>query len=521
MREPENLRRTHPISIIFYLYRFLYLLVIPLIRGIAVAFRGGLLDWLSGAWLDLIILALIFTLAHQKWLRFKYDLDNSMLYYTFGIFVHQQGVIPLARVCTLATQQHFWLRPLRVVKVRVDTIVGSKGQADLELYLHKAEAERFLLLHRRSAQDAGEPVIAEARPRLSELLFLSLFTSNSLIGIVFISTFISQAGQLFGRYLADLLTYYFGELARHLTNGLAPLMAIFTIIFQIPPIATGIALVLLGGWLIAFTLNLLQTKNLHVRRTPCSLLVSGGLLTKKEYSIPIGQIQFIDVRQSLLTRLIKLYSVFLNATGMDKERSDISAIIPFSTKSRCHKQLTELLPEYSPTPRILKPNAGAIMKFIIMPLWPCVLIPLATLLGMRLLPMWEGIIRFCGLMLTLPSLWWLGVRLLDFLSSGISRAGDYFTLRYSELYYLHTVVFTADKISMVNIRQSILQRGDAKCDLVVSTRAEGSSTHHIRNLGWDDTVALFGAADDDPFVLKPSLWDKLTAPFQKKPASRN
>lgn len=126
------------------------------------------------------------------------------------------------------------------------------------------------------------------------------------------------------------------------------------------------------------------------------------------------------------------------------------------------------------------------------------LIPAGTVVACWLLPKWTGLIGFAGFMLSLPALWFLGVRILDFLSSGVSRDGDCYTLRYSNRYYLHTVVFPFDKIALVNVRQSILQRGDRKCDLKVSTRAEGRFRHHIRNLDWDGVVALFDAGDEAP-----------------------
>lgn len=504
-------RRTHPISIFFFLSRFLYLLLIPLLRGLTALFTGGLLAWISGAWLDLLILFLIVILAHQHWLQFKYYTDDNSIHYTIGIFYRQVGAIPFRHVSTLSIQQHFWLRPIRVVKLRVDTLAMGKGKADLQLFLHRAEAQRILRLHPHLPADITKLPLALERPRTHELLFLSFFTSNSLLGILFLSTFISQAGRMFGSYLSDLLSRYFMLLA----DQFAPVMTIATILFQIPPIATALALLLLGGWLIAFTVNLLQVKNLQVARYPNGLLIQGGLLTRKTYSVPYVKISFVDVRQSLLTRVLRLFSVFLNAAGMGKERSDISAIIPFSTKRRCLQQLDALLPEYHPTDRSLKPNGGAIMKFILDPLWPCILIPLAAILGAWLLPRWAGIIRFLGLMLSIPAFWWLGVRLLDFVSSGVSRSGKYITMRYSEMYYLHTVVFSADKISLVNIRQSILQRTDKKCDLVVSTFAESGTTHHVRNLDWDGTAQLFDAEDDIPFVLEPSFWDHAVAFFQR------
>lgn len=504
----QKLLRTHPIAIYFYLYRFLYLLIIPLFRGLVAALTGGLLRWLSGAWVDLLFILLILLLAYQKWDHFKYYMDNSGIYYTTGIFYQQEITIPMGRICTLSIQQPFWMRPLRLVRLRLDTLALAPNKADLSMYLRKDEAERIMAMRRRPIEQRGK-LRATCRPRILDIVFLSIFTSNSFIGILFISTFISQAGKILGEDLYALLT----TLLRRIAVGLEPLTGLLALAFRLPPIAMGIAAVLLGGWLVAFLLTLLQTKNLTTSRTKDSLHITGGIITKKEYSVNFSDICFIDIRQSLLTRFLRLYSVFLDAIGTGKERSDIKAIIPFSTRRRCETQLSLLLPEYHSTPRSIRPNAGAIMKFLLDPLWPCLLIPGATLLLMWLLPAWTAFFRFAGLMLSFPAFWFLGVRLMDYFSSGISRAGDYFTLRYSELFYLHTVVFSWEKIAMLNLRQSILQRGDAKCDLKVCTRSEGHMVHHIRNLSWDQTAALFEA--EDGLRLPPSLWDKALAFFQK------
>lgn len=515
MLEEPKLIRSHPISIYLYIYRFLYLLLIPIMRGLIALLTGGILRWLSGAWLDLLILLLIGLLAYQKWGHLKYQMDINGLYYTKGIFIQQRGFIPMDRISTLSTQQPFWLRPLRIVKVRIDTIALHPEKPDLILYVRQAEGERIQALRR-------QPILlykgrkAQCRPRTLDIVFLSIFTSNTFIGILYVATFISQAGKILGEDLYNVLFTFFSQITHQIAVGLRPLSALLSFLFRLPPVAMAIAGVLLGSWFLGFLLILLQTKNLSTARTKDALLISGGIIVRKEYAVRLDDISFIDVRQSLLTRSLRLYSVFLNAIGTGKERSDITALIPFSTKRRCEDQLSLLLPEYKITPRSIQPNAGAILKFLLDPLWPCLLIPIATFLSIRILPLWEPILKFAGIMLAIPAFWFLGVRLMDYFSSGISKGGNFYTIRYSNLYYLHTVIFHSKQLAMLNIRQSILQRGDAKCDLKISTRAEGRKVHHIRNLSWDDTLSLFGATDPNPFYLKPSWFDKLNAWLQRR-----
>lgn len=473
--------RAHPLSIAAYLYRFLYLLIIPVARGFISGLTGGLIAWLAGAWLDIVIVLLIVVLSVLKWRCFRYHFDINGVYYTTGIIFQQQAFIPMHRIAILSTMNPFWLRPMRVVKLRVDTIAKNPKKADVSLYLKAEEAARIMRLREQETL-ADDGVQCEYRPPIMGVVLLSLINSNSFIGIVLISTFISQSGQILGEQIPGLFISTFEEISRQLAGGL-------------PPIAAGMAIFLLLGWLVAFLISLLQTKNLCTRRTADTLHVSGGVLVEKDYALRNQDISFVDIRQSMLTRLLGLYSVFLNAIGFGKERSDIAAIVPFSTRTNALKQLGRLLPECKLTQRVLKPNAGSIFKFIIDPFWPCVLVPASAVVAAWFLPDWFELIRFAGWMLSVPAFWFMGVRLLDFCSSGVSRVDEYFTLRYSSWYYLHTVIISYDKLSLINIRQSILQRGDNKCDFVVSTRAEGRRTHHLRNLDWDGCVELFEAED--------------------------
>ena len=76
----------HPFSILTFLYRFLFLLIIPLARGFISALTGDIFSWVRGAWFDILIVALIIILAYQKWEHFQYHMDINGVYIATGIF---------------------------------------------------------------------------------------------------------------------------------------------------------------------------------------------------------------------------------------------------------------------------------------------------------------------------------------------------------------------------------------------------------------------------------------------------
>lgn len=498
----DNLRHTHPLSIIGYIYRYLFLLLFPLLRGFFVALQGDLIDWLSGAWFDLATLGVILWLAWLRWRNFKYQMSINIFYYTTGILYSREITIPMEKICTFSLRQPFWLKPFSLSKVQLDTLAHRPDKPDLTFYVHTHEAERLLALRETASHihhsfpDKKAPRVFQ--PSLWGVLFLCVFTSNSLFGILFLSAFISQAGKLLGRQLSSLFVEGLESTAKGLSELLPSLTSNLTagmIALQIPPVAAGVALILLLGWLVAFLRNLLHSKNLEVERSGSLLWVRCGVIEKKTDCINTSDICYVDIRQSLFTKLFRLYSVFIDAIGYGKDRFGVTAVIPFERWPATRFRLEFLLPEYKPSPRTLKPNPSAIFKFILEPLGACGAVPIAAFLGCWLLPSWSPLIRFAGWMGMLPALWFLGVRLIDFRTSGLSRQGNLFTLRYSNKYYLHTVVISKTQISRLDLRQSILQRPSGKCDVLIYSRAEGIRRHHLRNLDLKDCISLFEIQD--------------------------
>lgn len=478
MNKKRPMYRTHPLSILIFLYRFLFLLILPLLRGFFTALSGNLQEWFSGVWIDVLLVIALVTISTLKWFFFKYYMDKSRIVLTYGIIIRQKIDLPMRTVSTLSTFSSFWLRPFFITKVRVDTAARGRRKADFSFYVRKSEAKK--LLHcRYESKQLQNGSACRYRPGTWNLVLLSLFTSNTLPGILLVSTFVSQSGKLLGRELSDFLRHTFEETASKIAFGL-------------PPIAAAAALFLFIGWFAAFLMNLLQTKNLEMIRTPHTLRISGGVWTKKRYSLYVHEISFVDIRQSLLTRILKLYSVYLDAIGFGKDQQDIAAIIPFSVKSRVLKRVALLLPEFILTKRTIRPAPQAYFKFLLIPSGVIAFIWAATLYCMRLFPVWAEIIRFVGLMAIIPACWFFGVRLFDMISSGASKQQDFFTVRYSSGFYLHSVIIPDNKITKVTIRQSILQRFSKKCDVILFTRAEGRRKHILRSFWLDECLRMFG-----------------------------
>ena len=78
-------KRTHWIYIFESMYRFIPLLVLPLLRGFLAALKGGLYAWLSGTWIDICVVILMVALAVLRWHETEYAFDGRIFHLRGGL----------------------------------------------------------------------------------------------------------------------------------------------------------------------------------------------------------------------------------------------------------------------------------------------------------------------------------------------------------------------------------------------------------------------------------------------------
>lgn len=455
----------HPLTIVTNLGRVLYLIIIPVLRGVWGVLRGDYTTWAGGAWIDLTILAVMLFAAVLRWYVLTYRYSAAGLYVTKGLFQRRKTCIPWERVTTVSVVLPFFLRPLRAARLHADTLGGGWRGADFTVLLRPRVARQIL----RQVNDAPDAGGFNYTPGTRSILALSLLTSNSFVGIVFIATFISQSGKLLGNRFSIMLLGTVEELIRALAFG-------------IPPAAAMLAYLLLAGWLVAFWMTFVRYKNMFISRKEGQLSIRGGLFTHREYAIHTGGINFIDVRQTVLTKALRLKSLYISAVGYGKQRDDISCIVPTETHPVFSSCCEHLFPAFKTRANDLAPPRRGVLRFIASPLTLCLLIPAVMFVFLYLFPAWTTFTLFVGLMLMVPCLFFLAVRVMDFATSGFSAADGQMTMRYSKGFYLHTVTIPCHKVALYELRQSPIQRISGSCDLFVRTYAESRYVHRCRNL---------------------------------------
>lgn len=493
MRSSTTIKRfhPHPLFILSSLRKYLFVLLIPVLRGLYYVlinsfswahgfhFEMSLSDWIQGVWVDILVSLIFLSLGILLWARFTVDISEEGILVQKGIFRRQVTFLPTSRFHCVLVVEPLHLKIFHAVQVRIDTPGGGIEKADLSLTMRRKDSVQMMNILRYPKALAQFSPIRSYTPKNRYVFILAMITSNSFAGIVLITTFITQVGNLLGRQFSEMIYGTFENAARALAFG-------------IPPTALAIAWIMLFGYLCAFIGSLSRHANFNVVRNHGILKVKAGLFKKRRYHIQVDKIAYLDIRRSLLTLILGVYSVFLSTVGYGKFKDDVSALIPCVRKKRLKQSMDLLLPEYHLSEREVRPER---MRSLFRYTWRAAGLLVLLLLGTRvsclLFPSWRELILWVCLMASCPLVWLLAVKLVDLNTAGISWEQGCYTLRYSKGFSLHAIIIRPERIVKIKRTQSIFQKRKGKCDLYVYSYSEGKNVHHVRNLDNEKTEELF------------------------------
>ena len=153
----------HPIKILRYSAKNLWLLIFPLLRSLRFypfSFQN-FIDWGAGAWFDLLVAFLILCFGTLRWYCCRLQLDAVSIRSSSGILLKQATEIPFSRITATVEEHPLYLRPLRAVRLQISTASGSIPEANMKLILHQRDLHQIRrhvpVLRNNSAQANAHP----------------------------------------------------------------------------------------------------------------------------------------------------------------------------------------------------------------------------------------------------------------------------------------------------------------------------------------------------------------------------
>ncbi len=469
------MHREHPLRILKYSMKTIWLLIFPFLRGLwniikawnknqIVGFRlspEAFLQWLHGTWFDLLILATILGYGFCIWFFRKFAVRDGQLYVQDSFIFTRKRIMPVQNISAMTLEHALFLRPFHASYLYADTASGLLNSTDIKLLIRREDETLFTSALPKLRQ--GKRHHYERRVKLWKILLFSVIFSSSFSGALYIAIFWFQSG----RIARDLIQEF--ELTERL-NMVSQELAVH--LAGIPPVAVSVGILILSSWLLSMIANLIRYGGFYMESDKRQLFVKSGLMTTRYFYLQNHKINFLDIRQNLLTKLFKIYSLAVNCPGYGNQRGSLPICLPILTQA----ELVETMPMIFPGSRFLKnqlrPPKRSWWGYIC---W-CVtgfaaIYPSGEIIE-RLFPRFQEFINLVQVTIVVPILWKLIVQIVSLNSSGVSISKNRICMRCCKGFAFHTIVAETDSIVKVRIHQHIWQKVSNTCHLTIYFRAE-------------------------------------------------
>jgi len=135
--------RQHPIMILSYTTKYMWLLAIPLAKYL-IAAKFNFQSWFQAHWVDILTITFIFGYAFLRWIFVYYELEEDCIIAHTGYFGITRTKVYFAEISSLSLSQGYISRLIHSCAVYIDTDAKSLQNACSPL--QKNEPLSFIIL---------------------------------------------------------------------------------------------------------------------------------------------------------------------------------------------------------------------------------------------------------------------------------------------------------------------------------------------------------------------------------------
>lgn len=312
------------------------------------------------------------------------------------------------------------------------------GIAD-SVYLSAKQTEQFKKLMKfESLSDTGK----EYKLSIARTVAMSVTGSNSIAGLFIIIPVVRTA-------VIDI----FDALSKT-AMGILPFRS---------KILTALTAIWIFGWFISSADKMIRFYHFKIRQSENHIFMSGGLFFRYIRQLDVKKIYAVDIRETLLSMILGLSSVYLTVPGCRKQRSRKLAFLPSANLRELNRMMRSFFP-YSEevictlsTPKKYRLNHFAAAFNT---LW------ITVLLGLRL-----GDAAFpVAAMISVLCLWDMSISFFAVRRNGLKICPDCVIICGKRFFTLHTQKISREKIDAVTITRNPFERLSGLCSVKIKIK---------------------------------------------------
>ena len=462
--------KAHPLMLYRFLKPFLFVLVLPLIKG---AVQYLFYKQISGVLaLEFIAFSIIFSVALLRTLMFSLKVDDDFLTVRNGFFLRRKVKIPRKELSSVSYRRNLADLIFSSVTFRLNTEAGSTEKADVEFKLSRRSAKALWeLLY-------ADEIKTDYRFSTIKIAALSASGSSFLTGILVAVPVIGFLGRLLGISIERLLIGRLSELALKVNNYFPPIVNLITLIF-----------LLFYG--VSFVASLVKNARFHLKNGKKMIETASGLFVRRHTAFSKHKINCILIDQTPLMRLFGLYTMSAAVGGYGNLKGERPAVIPCGTKKEILAKQNKLFPFLNTGSIVLTPRSDkkTRRRFAFMPTIYYLIILSIAVLSFCFLKSFFSPVFFLCMVAALINTYYLYICMWEsrngrlILSKNCSVLG---TKRMSS----RELNCESEKIAVIKVYRTPADRRYGTCKVKVTVSGEGSESARVRNLDYTETIKI-------------------------------
>lgn len=476
----------HPLRILRYSMRNIWLLIFPLLRGLSILQMDArrLYEWVKGAWLDIAIIGVIIVFGFVRWYYSRVSIDDKYITHYDGVFIKMRKTVPLSSISVATAERPMFFIPLRAMRFSCDTRAGIFKSTDLRILVSTRICEE--LMSHMPDVNVEKRVEDLPKPTALSVLLFSAFFSSGFSGAIYIAMFFFKGGSI-AQDIISLSLSRITETTEKLTHRL---------LVRIPDAAVAFGTFLLAAWLLSFMINLLRYSRFKIIADKRCVNVKCGITNRREYRMRSSHINYTDLRQNLIMKLCGAVTVNVSCAGYGYDSQHLPVLMPIRREKDLGSGLEKM--GISTKKRMdFRTGWRCFPSYLFLPIFAAnTVFPLYYLFE-RLFPRFAELSYFFAVMLEIPLVWLVLVKTVAMLTSGISFHDGRIILRCAKWAAFHTVIADRSNIVKAELRQSLLQKPSKKCNVLIWFCGESSSCYMVRSLKLSEGMEIMEALGYD------------------------
>ncbi|WP_251517376.1 PH domain-containing protein [Oceanobacillus luteolus] len=426
-----NKKRLHPAAIIFNMAKpikefFFYFIVIM--------FAGDLFIFFIFLGIFLV-LNLIY--AVLTWHRYSYYVTDEALWIEYGIFKRTKRSIAKNRIQSIDLTESVLHRLFKLTSIQIETAAGGGSKAEATLRAVTLEEGKRLTETLKESQEQELELLEEQAPIMKKITFQRLLLAGITSGGV---------GLIIGFLVAGLV-----EIEELIPENIYDETLEWLLSASIFLLIIVVLMLMLAVYLISVIWVIIRYGNFTIKRSENELIITRGLLERKQLTIPFDRIQAVGIEENIIRQAFGYASVFVEIAGSKTgdQIADSTILFPLLQTREIPAFMEEFVPKFIWNEDVdwVKPPASAS---------PLYLIRSSTIFVLAIIPVFIFFPSFVWIPIVLSGLalfmGWLGYK-----DAGLYVNDNRLFIRYRRITRV-TVQLYHKRVQAFEKRQNVLQR---------------------------------------------------------------